>query len=300
MHPLPPLLPGEPHPQPPTGRRGLHEQRPEPAVQRLGGVDGPARVGAGLDEPVQGDDERGGAGLGVVDVDTDGDGLPHGLGDLPGGGERLIGRLLPDPGDLPQPVPVGRQHVPHKAVPGRLDHAEPQPPLGDVLEPRDRYRRELAAGQLVVQRSEGGPDGLDGPPMIPEDALRGPMQRDPNAEHLPRPPPTRYGPRTHCHAAPRCFCHCVAGIFPRGRGRGVVLRRRPADCAVVVRALRSALWGASFPGRPGRVTTETCRARHPPLTAAKRSAHRPDRRWHRDPVHRRRCAKPPRRERVRR
>lgn len=175
--------------KPACGGPGFGEQRPEPGVQLPSRRDGPAGFGPGLDEELQGGHECGGPGFGAVHVEVHGDGLPDGLGELPGGAQRLVGGLLPDPGDLPQPVASGVQHLLHGVEPGRLDGGHPQPPLGDLGQPVDGDPPQLEAGQLRVDRRPGLPYGFDGPPVVGQQRAGRRMQPLARVDRLGRPVP---------------------------------------------------------------------------------------------------------------
>jgi hypothetical protein len=181
------------HAQPAGGGPGHRQERREPALQSPGGVHGPPQVGPGPDDPPQRDDQGGGPRLRMVDVDAYGHGLLKGPGELPGGGERLVGGLRPDARYLPQLVPAGLEHRPYAAESGVLQRPEPQSPLGDVLQPGDRNPFELLGDQLGEDRRESGPYLLQRTPVIGEDPLREPDEPLPPGDHLPGPPPHTHG-----------------------------------------------------------------------------------------------------------
>lgn len=205
----------EGHAQPPGGRTGRREKRLEPAVELRGGVHGPAQLGSGLDEPAQRDDEGGGPRFGVVDVDPYGHGLLDRAGDLPGGGERLVGGLGSDARYLPQLVPARVEHGTHRSEPRRLKGPEPEPPLGDVLQPRDRDALKLLGDQLGEDRREGRTHLVDGPRVIVEHSSCEPAQPLAPPDDRTALPPHRYGavdrPLTLRHDAPRVPYAAMSG-----------------------------------------------------------------------------------------
>ncbi|MEW2040545.1 hypothetical protein AB0885_26315, partial [Streptomyces sp. NPDC005534] len=169
---LPAAPSGDGEPQPAGGGGRFGEQGADPLVEPPGGVHGPPQFGPGLDEPAQRDDEGGGPGLGAVHVDPDGDGLLDGAGDLPGRGERLVGGLRADARDLPQFVAARLVHGAHRGQSGRLDGREPQPALGDVLQPGDGDGLQLPGDEFVPERGEGGADRFDGAGVVGEHRAR--------------------------------------------------------------------------------------------------------------------------------
>ncbi|REE63125.1 hypothetical protein BX257_5761 [Streptomyces sp. 3212.3] len=134
------------------------------------------QLGARLDEGVQGDEQRGGARVGTIDVDAHGDGLLDGRRDLPGGGERPVRGLLAHPGQLPQLVPTRPVDVPDGGESGRLDRPDPEPALGDVLQPADGDLRQFPGDEFRPQRRESRPHRVQRSTVLAEQGMRGVVQ----------------------------------------------------------------------------------------------------------------------------
>lgn len=154
------LPPGEQHAQPRAGRSGLGEQRLQPPDEPPGRVHGTPDVRTGLDQSVQRHDQGGRGLVRRRHVDPDGDRVPDRVRDLARGGERLIGSLRTDAGDLAELVPIGLMDLTDRRVVGLLDRAEAQAALGDVLEPGYRDRGQLTVDQEVEDRGESGVYGV--------------------------------------------------------------------------------------------------------------------------------------------
>lgn len=182
---------GEQHAQPPTGRPGLRQQRLQSADEPSGRVHRPPDVRSGLDQPVQGRDQGGGGLVRRFHIDPDGDRVAYRVGDLPGGGQHLVGGLRTDAGNLTELVPIGLVDLADGGVTGLLDRADAQPALGDVLEPGDRDGGQLAADQGVEDRGEFGVYGLDGAGVIGQHRTSGAQQLLGAREQLPGGLPRR-------------------------------------------------------------------------------------------------------------
>lgn len=149
----------------PGGRR-RQEQGFQLRGQTPGGIGRPAYVGAGLHQPVQGDEQRVRLRVRRVHVYPYGDGVPHRVRDLPCGGEGLVGGLRADAGDLAELVAPGSVDPADRGVPRLLQRAEPQPALGDVRQPGGGDGGQFETDEGVQQGAERGVRGLDGAPVV--------------------------------------------------------------------------------------------------------------------------------------
>ncbi len=119
----------------------------------------------------------------------DGDGLVGGVGEPAGGGEHLVDGALSDAGDLPQPIGARREHGAHGPQSALLDAAQPQPSLGDVLQPGDRNGVEFPPHRGVVDRRQNRPYRLDGPAVVADHVPSRLVQPRSPRDHVPLRPP---------------------------------------------------------------------------------------------------------------
>ncbi|WP_327090023.1 hypothetical protein OIE66_05230 [Nonomuraea sp. NBC_01738] len=85
-------------------------------------------------------------------------------------------RPRPHPRQQLQPVRRGLQHLQHRLEPGALQHPDPQPPTGDILDPADRNGGELLPRQLPPYDAQRVHDLGEHGGMLAQQPPRGPEQ----------------------------------------------------------------------------------------------------------------------------